>query len=93
MVSVEVGLMAKTKLMNNSDMCNHIPACNFTGKWMEFTVPDYSTYYYATRWLREERNFTAIPVDGVIRDGKHTGQFTFRFLCEAEYMLFVLRWS
>jgi len=81
------------KELCNSDMCHHNPPCNFTGEWMEFTVPDYRTYTHAIRWLREERNFKVIPVDGVIKDGKHTCQFTFRFLCEAEFFWFVLRWS
>ena len=82
-----------TKKLNNADMCHHIPPCNFTGGWLEFTVPDYRTYAYAMRWLREEQNFKVIPVEGVIKDGKHTAQFKFKFLCEAEYILFVLRWG
>lgn len=83
--------MTQSKCGNNSDMCNHIPACNFTGVWLECTIQDYRVFIQASNWLREERNFKAIPIDGVYVDGKP--QFTFKFLCEDEYMLFVLRWG
>ena len=83
--------MTQSKCGNNSDMCNNIPACNFTGKWLECTILDYRVFIQASNWLRGERNFKAIPIDGVSVDGKP--QFTFKFVCEAEYMLFVLRWG
>ena len=77
--------------MNNSAMCYHIPPCNFNGKWMEFTIPDYRTAMQAKRWLLNERQFKSIPIEGNYIDGKL--RFTFKFLCEAEFNWFVLRWS
>ena len=77
--------------MNNSDMCHHNPPCNFNGKWMEFTIPDYTTYMQAKRWMLNERKFKSIPLHGEYIDGKL--QFTFKFLCEAEFIWFVLRWA
>ena len=45
----------------------------------------------AKRWLLNERQFKSIPIEGNYIDGKL--RFTFKFLCEAEFNWFVLRWS
>ena len=76
------------------DVCQHEPHC-VPKSWMKATVPDYKTYYEAHRWLREERNMKVIPVEAeVINPGhRYTGRYIFKFLCEQEYVWFVLKWS
>lgn len=80
-----------------SDICRHEPKCE--GKQLLYhTVPDYRTYQRATHWLRNERDYKLISVAGegyVDKDGNraYTGRYTFKFLCEQEYILFVLRWA
>jgi len=74
------------------DICHHTPHCECK-EWLTFTVPDYRTYHKAFHWLRSVRKQKAVSVQGVMDNGKHTGAYTFKFLCEYEYEWFVMRWS
>jgi len=79
-----------------TDICRHEPMCE-RGRMFYHTVPDYRTYSKATHWLREERGYKFISVEGETEEHsqgwRYTGRYTFRFLCEQEYNWFVLRWS
>lgn len=82
-----------TNKLEWKDICHHTPRCEPV-EWIEFTVPNYSTYHRAFHWLREIRNQKAVFVDGVKDDNNnYTGQYKFRFLCRHEFVLFALRWS
>ena len=74
------------------DICHHSLPCDCK-EWMYATVPDYYTYIKASKWLRDIRNHTFISVDGVFKDGGHTGAYRFKFLCKQEYVWFMLRWT
>lgn len=89
--------MTETIKLDWSDICRHEPRCECK-EWLCHTVPNYGTYCQATHWLREERKYKLVYTSGETYDdnvgGKiHTGRFTFKFLCEQEYMWFKLRWS
>ena len=76
-----------------SDICRHEPRC-MCKECFYATVPDFKTYYNATQWLRHERKYKLISAEGV-RDGDNnwTGEFRFKFWCQQEYILFLLRWA
>lgn len=78
--------------LTTEDICRHESKCECR-EWMYVTVPDYKTYHQASSWLRDERKYKLISVDGVFNNGYHTGQFKFKFLCEIEFVLFALKWS
>lgn len=84
--------MTETIKLTWEDICHHTPHCECK-EWLTFTVPDYKTYHSAYHWLRSVRKQKAVSVQSVIDNGKYTGAFTFKFLCEREYLMFVLRWS
>lgn len=84
--------MTETIKLTMDDICRHEPKCECK-EWLYATVPDYRTYHHAVHWLRSERQYKFIPVEGVFEGGRHTGAYTFKFLCEQEYNWFVLRWS
>lgn len=67
----------------DAGLCKHIPSCKYQG-WMTFSVPDFRTYMQAFRWLITERKFKFVPIEQ---------KYTFKFMCQDEYILFVLRWS
>jgi hypothetical protein len=80
-------VMTETTTLTQEDFCRHKPHCE-RNKWIYATVPDYQTYFKAHHWLREERKYQLIFVEGGEGDA-----FRFKFLCEQEYILFVLKWS
>lgn len=84
--------MTETIKLSWEDICRHEPKCECK-VWLYVTVPDYRTYRNAFKWLRHERQFTVIYTEGVMYNDKHTGAYRFKFLCEQEYILFLLRWS
>lgn len=87
--------MTDTTKLDWSDICRHEHWCR-GDKWFYHTVPAYSTYQQAFRWL-QERGYKFICAEGEkIESGDtwhYSGRYIFKFLCEQEYMLFVLRWS
>ena len=84
--------MNETIKLTQEDICRHLPHCECK-EALYFTVPNYGTFVEASAWLRDERKYKFVSVYGV-RDGeKWTGEFTFKFLCEQEYMWFKLRWA
>jgi hypothetical protein len=80
-----------------SDICRHECRCECKN-FFYHTVPNYSTYCQATHWLREH-GCKLISVFGEkIEPGeglpwRYSGRYTFKFLCEQEYMWFKLRWE
>jgi len=78
--------------LTTQDICRHEYKCA-GDEWMCVTVPDYKTYKEAVRWLQDERKYELISVSSVFARDKHTGAFTFKFLCKKEYMWFKLRWG
>ena len=88
--------MTDTTKLEWSDICRHEHRCE-GNKWFYHTVPAYSTYQHATRWLHN-RGYKLISVEGEKKyhnetEYQYTGRYTFKFLCEQEYMWFKLRWS
>lgn len=81
------------RTITREEICQHTPPCK--GKqWFEVTVPNYRTYHKAFHWLRSERNYPLISAQGVMnKQGQYTGEYTFKFLCEQEYIWFALRWA
>jgi hypothetical protein len=89
--------MTETTKLGWEDICRHEHRCE-GGKMFYHTVPDYRTYSKAMTWLREEREYKFICTEAegqVSYNGNmiYTGRYTFKFLCEQEYMWFKLRWS
>lgn len=88
--------MTDTVKLEWPDVCRHEHRCE-GNKWFYHTVPNYRVYVQAFTWLREERDYKLISVQGETEEHsegfRHTGRFTFKFICEQEYMWFVLRWS
>jgi hypothetical protein len=78
-----------------SDICHHEPRCQSV-RWLYHTVPSYSVYFKARRWLGD-RGYKFICSEGEkieFGDSWHySGRYIFKFLCEQEYILFVLRWE
>ena len=79
--------MKETTTLTQEVFCRHKPHCG-RNKWIYATVPDFQTYFKALHWLREERKYPLIFAEGGEGDA-----FRFKFLCEQEYILFVLRWQ
>ena len=79
-----------------TDICRHEPHCE-GGKWFYHTVPSYRVYFKAVHWLKD-RGYKLICAEGekiyyTESEFRYTGRYTFKFLCEQEYLIFVLRWS
>lgn len=74
------------------DICRHENKCECS-EWLYVTVPDYRTYLKGYDWLRHERKSKLIFVEGVKNDDTYTGAYRFKFLCEQEHLLFLLRWT
>jgi hypothetical protein len=89
--------MTDTVKLEWEDICRHEHRCE-GNKWFYHTVPDYHTYSKATHWLLE-RGCKLISTEGEKEEysesegWRYTGRYTFKFLCEQEYMWFKLRWS
>jgi hypothetical protein len=80
-------VMTKTTTLTQEDFCRHKPHCR-RSEWIYATIPDYQTYFEALHWLRKERKYPLICAEGGEGDS-----YKFKFLCEQEYILFVLRWT
>ena len=74
-----------------NDICNHTPHCQPADR-MKVKVPNYLTYHKASHWLRTVRKQKFIIAHGVTHEGRHTGEYEFHFLCEREFVAFVLTW-
>ena len=88
--------MTDTVKLKREEICRHEHKCE-GGRLFYHTVPNYGTYSQASKWLREERGYKFISVEGETEEHsagwRYTGRYTFKFLCEQEYMWFKLRWS
>jgi hypothetical protein len=74
------------------DICQCDTACDPRHRF-KFTVPDYETYCQASDWMKKVRK-KYFSVWGVsTAPGRYTGEYRFEFICEREYVLFVLRWA
>jgi hypothetical protein len=91
--------MTDTVKLEWSDICRHEHRCEGAScnNWLYHTVPSYSVYVKAYRWLRERgcKLISAEREEEIVAGDqwRYTGRYTFKFLCEQEYMWFKLRWS
>jgi len=89
--------MTDTVKLEWPDICRHEPRCQ-CNDWLTHTVPNYRVYVQAYTWLLEERGYKFICAEGEGHDNyagnrMYTGRYTFKFLCEQEYIWFKLRWE
>ena len=87
--------MTDTVKLEWTDICRHEPRCQ-CNDWLTHTVPNYRIYVQAYTWLREDRDYKLIRAESETEEHsegwRYTGRYTFKFLCEQEYMWFKLRW-
>jgi hypothetical protein len=89
--------MTDTVKLEWTDICRHEPRCE-CNHWLLHTVPNYRVYVQAYKWLQDERGYKFICAEGEGYDNDdgnriYSGRYTFKFLCEQEYIWFKLRWT
>jgi hypothetical protein len=65
-------------------------------KMFHHTVPSSNVCIQASKWLLEERGYKFVieaETEGRGNSSRYTGRYTFKFLCEQEYMWFLMRWA